>query len=231
VGAVALAFVLWPRAEEEPAPVANAGPVLEIAAESDEEVVLTRAARAALLDVAQRFLTSAVVRSRVGESWELAHPDLRQGLTRREWTTGDIPVVPYPVDSARWRLGYSYVDRVGLEVYVLPRPGARVEAMVFDMELKPLGSGDGRRWRVASWVPRSSGVRQPPPPSPERAAAERRAQAEAEDNMLGAGWLLAPIAAFLGVLALPVFLGLRDRRRYRRGERLHEQHRAGLPDD
>jgi hypothetical protein len=224
--------VLWPRAEEEPAPVVDAGPVLEIAAESDEKVVLTRAARAAVLDVAQRFVTSAVVRSRVAESWELAHPDLRQGLTRREWTTGDIPVVPYPVDSARWRLGYSYADRVGLEVYVLPRPGARVRAMVFDMELKPAGSGEGRRWRVSSWVPRSSGARQPPPPSsPERAAAERRAQAEADEHMLGAAWLLAPIAAFLGVLALPFFLGLRDRRRDRLGERLHEQHRAGRPDD
>jgi hypothetical protein len=222
--------VLWPRAEEEPAPAADAGPVLEIAAESDEEVVLTRAARAAVLEVAQRFVTSAVVRTRIGESWELAHPDLRQGLTRREWTTGDIPVVPYPVDSARWRLGYSYADRVGLEVYVLPPPGARVQAMVFDMELKPEGSGDGRRWRVSSWVPRSSGARQPPPPSPERAAAEQRAQAEADENMLGAGWLLAPIAAFLGVLALPLFLGLRDRRRDRLGERLHERHRAQGPE-
>jgi hypothetical protein len=223
--------VLWPRAEEEPAPVVAAGPVLEIAAESDEEVALTRDARAAVLDVAQRFLTSAVLRSRVGESWELAHPDLRQGLTRREWTSGDIPVVPYPVDSARWRLGYSYADRVGLEVYVFPRPGARVEAMVFDMELKPGGSGDGRGWRVSSWAPRARGAGQLPPQSPERAAAERRAVEEAEEHMLPAAWLLAPVAAFLGVLALPLFLGLRDRRRDRRGERLHKEQRAGRPDD
>lgn len=223
--------MLWPRAEEEPAPVADAGPVLEVAAESDEEVVLTRAARAAVLDVAQRFVTSAVLRTGVAESWELAHSDLRQGLTRREWTTGDIPVVPYPVDTARWRLGYSYVDRVGLEVYVFPRPGERVRAMVFDMELKSQRSGDGRRWRVASWAPRASGQGQPPPPpSPERIAAERQAQEEADEHMLGAGWLLAPIVAFLGVLALPLFLGLRDRRRDRLGERLHEEQRAGRPD-
>jgi hypothetical protein len=211
--------------------VAAAGPVLEIGAESDEAVSLTGEARAAVLDVAQRFVTSAVVRSRVGTSWELAHPELRQGLTRREWSTGEIPVVPYPVDSARWRLGYSYADRVGLEVYVLPRRGARVRAMLFDMELKPVGSGDRRRWRVSSWAPRASGPGQPPPPpSPERVAAERRAVEEAEENTLGAAWLLAPVAAFLGVLALPLFLGLRDRRRDRRGERRHAGHRAGRRD-
>jgi hypothetical protein len=38
------------------------------------------------------------------------------------------------------------------------------------------------------------------------------------------------VAAFLGVLALPLFLGLRDRRRDRRGERRHAGHRAGRRD-
>jgi hypothetical protein len=224
-GAVALAVALWPRAEEEPvAEPVGTEIVLEVSAEAPE-VPLTAETRAAVLDVAQRFLTSAVVRERVGASWELAHPDLRQGLTRREWTSGDIPVVPYPVDTARWRLGYSQEGIVGLEVYVLPEAGSRIRPMVFDMEVKASGSGPARRWLVSSWAPRvNPGGPAPPEPSPERVAAERAAQEQAEENTLSSAWLLAPVAAFLCVLALPLVLGLRDRRRERRGERLHAEH-------
>lgn len=222
-GLIALAVTLWPRAEEPPAaPAVDAGPVLEVSAEP-QEVPLSDATRAAVLDVAQRFLTSAVVRERVGASWELTHPDLRRGLTRREWSAGDIPVVPYPVDTARWRLGYSQAGVVGLEVYVVPKAGSTVEPMVFDMEVRAVGRG----WLVSNWAPRvSPGGPRPPEPSPERAAAERAAQELADDNALGAAWLLFPIAAFLCVLALPLVLGVRDRRRARRGERLHADHAA-----
>lgn len=219
VGAVALAFVLWPRASAEPAASDSAGPALEIA--ERPEVPLSRAARAEVLTVAQRFLTSAVARKRVAGSWELAHPDLRQGLTRREWAAGEIPIVPYPVDTARWRLGYSQRGVVGLEVYVEAAPGARLEPMVFDMEVRAAG----RRWLVSSWAPKPT----PGGPAaaggpPERAAGEPAAVARADDDALGAAWLAAPALGLLGVLALPLALGLRDRRRGRRGDRLHAEH-------
>jgi hypothetical protein len=221
-GAAVLAFALWPRAEPERPPVDAAGPVLEASAEPPE-IPLTAAARADVLAVAQRFLTSAVVRDGVSDSWELTHPELRQGMTRQQWESGDIPVVPYPVDTARWRLGYSQEGVVGLEVYVLPQDGSRVRPMVFDMEVK----AEGRRWLVSNWAPRvTPGGRAAPEPSPERVAAERAAQAQADDNALGATWLLAPIAAFLLVLVLPFGLGLRDRRRGRRGERRYAEHEA-----
>jgi hypothetical protein len=221
-GAVALAFALWPRAETEAPPVDAAGPVLEAPAEPPE-VPLTDAARAEVLAVAQRFVTSAVVREGVSGSWELTHPDLRQGMTRQEWASGDIPVVPYPVDTARWRLGYSQEGLVGLEVYVVPPNGSRVRPMVFDMEVK----AEGRRWLVSNWAPRvTPGGQAAPEPSPERVAAEQAAQARADDNALGARWLLAPISAFLLVLALPLLLGLRDRRRGRRGERRYAEHES-----
>jgi hypothetical protein len=221
-GAVALAFAFWPRAEPERPPVDAAGPVLEEAAEAPE-VPLTDAARADVLAVAERFLTSAVVRERVSDSWELTHPDLRQGMTRQQWAAGDIPVVPYPVDTARWRLGYSQRGVVGLEVYVVPKNGARVRPMVFDMEVK----SEGRRWLVSNWAPRvTPGGAAAPAPSAERVAAEQAAQARADDNALGSAWLFAPVAAFLLVLALPFALGLRDRRRGRRGERRYAEHEA-----
>src|SRR5687767_1332137 len=42
--------------------------------------------------VAGRFLLTAVARKNLGESYEITHPDLRQGLTKQEWLTGNIPV-------------------------------------------------------------------------------------------------------------------------------------------
>lgn len=221
-GAVALAFALWPRAEPEPKPVDSAGPVLE-APDDPLEVPLTADTRVAVLTVAQRFLTSAVVRKGVSDSWEVTHPELRQGMTRRQWESGDIPIVPYPVDDARWRLGYSQQGVVGLEVLVMPKSGSRVRPMVFDMEVK----AEGRRWLVSNWAPRiTPGGPTAPEPSPERVAAERAAQERADENTLSGTWLLAPFAAFLLVLTLPLVLGLRDRRRDRRGERLHAEHKA-----
>lgn len=223
LAAVALAFELWPRAETEPLPADAAGPVLEISAEDPPEVRLTAEARAQVLSVAQRFLTSAVVRKRVGESWALAHGDLRQGMTLEEWSSGDIPVVPYPVDTARWRLGYSQRGVVGLEVYVVPEAGSATRPMVFDMEVK----AEGERWLVSNWAPRvAPGGPAAPEPSPERIAAERAAQARVEANALGSAWLLAPLAAFLCLLVLPLFLALRDRRRHRRSDRLFAEHEA-----
>jgi hypothetical protein len=91
------------------------------------------------------------------------------------------------------------------------------------MEVK----ADGRRWLVSNWAPRvAPGGPAAPDPTPERVAAEQAAVARADDNALGATWLLAPIAAFLLVLALPLALGLRDRRRGRRGERRYAEHEA-----
>lgn len=228
VGAATLAFALWPRAEEAPPVVDAAGPVLETVEGAEPvEVPLSAASRSAVLSVAQRFLTSAVVRKGVADSWEVTHPDLRQGMSRQEWVSGDIPVVPYPVDTARWRLGYSQAGVVGLEVYVVPEAGSSVRPMVFDMEVK----SEGRRWLVSNWAPRvTPGGPAPPESSPERAAVERAALERADDNALGSGWLVLPIAAFLGVLAMPLYLGLRDRRRGRRGERLHAEHQARRED-
>ena len=39
-------------------------------------------------------------------------PALRVGYTRRAWATQDIPVVPYPLDFAKYQLKGSFTDSV-----------------------------------------------------------------------------------------------------------------------
>jgi len=225
MAALVATALIWPNtAERQPEQPLSGGGVTRTAPPAS--VQLSRQTRGAALATAQRFLTTAVKRRRVGASWQLVHPSLRQGLTRREWSSGNIPVIPYPVDSARWRLGYSQRDAVGLEVYLQPTAGSSVRPMVFDLELRALRVEGRRRWLVSSWSPRGGSMAAQAQASPERETALREATREREGYSLGAGWLFAPFVAILSVLLVPAYLLVRDRRRGIKAERESSRHRA-----
>ena len=111
--------------------------------------------------VAIRFIQTAVARENLGEAWALVGPNLRGGLTRAQWVTGNNPVVPYPIerlDVAPYKVDASYTTSALIEVALLPRKNAGVRAQVFFLELKKVGSGTESRWVVDNWVPRASTV-------------------------------------------------------------------------
>lgn len=111
--------------------------------------------------VAVRFIQTAVARKNLDEAWTLVGPNLRGGLTKKRWTSGENPVVPYPLDKldvAPYKVDASYTRSALLEVALLPRKGAGVRAQVFFLELKMLGSGPASRWVVDNWVPRAAAV-------------------------------------------------------------------------
>ena len=111
--------------------------------------------------VAVRFIQTAVARENLDEAWTLVGPNLRGGLSKKRWTTGENPVVPYPVgklDVAPYKVDASYTRSALLEVALLPRKGSGVRAQVFFLELRKLGSGPASRWVVDNWVPRASAV-------------------------------------------------------------------------
>ncbi len=114
----------------------------------------TDAERQAVHPVLAQFIKYAVAREDPAKAWDLAGPDLRSGMTRKEWDTGAIPVVNYP--AAHKGLGswsyvkYSYTNSVGLEVFVFPKPGSGYSAMTADAEV--VKDNDGR-WQVNYWMP------------------------------------------------------------------------------
>jgi len=111
--------------------------------------------------VAVRFIQTAVARKHLDEAWTLVGPNLRGGLTKREFMTGENPVVPYPVDKldvAPYKVDASYTRSALLEIALLPRKGSGVRAQVFFLELRKLGSGSSSRWVVDNWVPRAAAV-------------------------------------------------------------------------
>ena len=109
--------------------------------------------------VAGRFILTAVARENLGESYALVHPELRQGMTKKEWLTGNIPVVYYPakeIETATFKVDESYPDEAILEVALLPKDTKKTKPQVFYIGLKKAGKGTAARWMVNYWVPRAA---------------------------------------------------------------------------
>ena len=183
---------------------------------------LTKAERVALVSIAQRFVESAVARDHPERAYELAGPYLRAGMSRKQWATGEIPVVPYPVDSARWRVEYSNAESVGLLVMVFPTPRAKLEPTVFAMKLIPVGRGESSRWLVNGWVPRGGGTSAigSSSSSPGAALAEMASQEfERVSPTASPLWLMIPVVLICLVFVVPVAFLVRERRAERRMRR------------
>ena len=105
--------------------------------------------------VAGRFILTAVARENLAESYDLTHPELRQGMSRKEWQTGNIPVVYYPatkLQTATFKVDESYPDEAILEVALIPKDPKKVKPQIFVIGLKKTGA----KWQVNYWVPRAA---------------------------------------------------------------------------
>jgi hypothetical protein len=162
-----------------------------------KHIELTREQRAHLLATAANFVTHAVARRNVELAYDLTAPSLRGGLTRAQWRSGVIPVVPFPVQEARWKLEFSDEDAIGLQVLLYPRARSGLKPELFNMELAARGKGEMQRFLVTSWSP--SGVASGPAPA--QASVGVGGVPNLGDSYdgqarLGSHWLLAPLVLF-----------------------------------
>ena len=182
-------------------------------------VRFTAAERKEVDDVAGRFIATAVFRKHVDDSYDLVIPEFRQGLTRKQWRSGNIPVMPFPHEQLavmRWKLDYSYRDRIGLRVAFLPKQTAKVGGVVYAIELKNVGTPKRHRWLVSYWTPSGGQI---------LSARQRAAQAgpaQIVKPKLGAGWIFLPIGGLVMLMVLvPAVLALRGWRSRRHVERTY----------
>ena len=187
-------------------------------------IKMAAAERREVIATAARFVETAVKRDHAERAYDLVGPNLRNGTTLANWRTGDIPVVPYPVDAARWQFDYSYTDEIGLQVAVFPAAGETLRPMVFNLSLRAFGTGAKRRWLVDSWSPRGGGGSAPRPNptdgSPFRIDLQPPASAS---TSLGAVWLLVPASLIGLALLVPAVLIVAERIRSRRAQRAYER--------
>src|SRR5689334_6856933 len=94
-GVIAGAVILMPDNNGAKQPEARAGKPT-IVAPAPKHVNMTKADIAAAKQAAAKFVSTAVLRHHVDQSWSLTAPELRAGFTRKSWSSGDIPVVPFP---------------------------------------------------------------------------------------------------------------------------------------
>jgi hypothetical protein len=191
-------------------------------------VALSAEERRQALDTAARFVRTAVRRENTAESFDLVSEQLRSGFTRREWAKGNIPVQPYPVDAARWKLDYTYEEEIGMSVYVIPQRGKQLLPMVFMLSLVRAPSG---AWVVDSWVPRSAAAPRSAPASQSWSSgvpAGATVPATGSARMSGF-WLAVPIALLLSGLGFGAFHIARERRAVAKAERAYRDSSSSRP--
>jgi hypothetical protein len=100
--------------------------------------------------------SDAVARKKLDMAWKISSPNVRGGLTKREWLTGNIPVVPYDVSSverAPVRLDWSYPTEASFAVMLLPKDGSAEKPQTFFITVKKFGKGAKARWMVDYFAP------------------------------------------------------------------------------
>jgi hypothetical protein len=203
----------------------------------------TKAKQREVSKVLREFVLTAVDRQDVGRSWDIAAPSLREGFTRKQWSRGDLPVVPYPAANrglGRWSfVQYSYTDTIGLEVFLFPKPGSGWSAMTADVELV---KGHDGQWRVDYWMPKRfhgppSLAKAKPTAKAKATAAKAKAKATSHHaagkrpaapgpapTAVGTpkpsrAWWIAPIALLSLIALAPLAIILNSWYRNRRAER------------
>jgi hypothetical protein len=198
----------------------------QLVAPNPKSVPFTPREQRAVGAVAARFVATAVLRNHPERSYDLTDEAFHQGLTKAEWRTGNIPVVPYPRQAlavVRWKLDYSYKDRIGLKVSFQPKRTATVGGMVFNIELHRAGAPGHRRWLVGYWTP--AGLEAPAPARRGPLGAVQPPRAG-----LGAEWLFVPVGLVVGlILLVPTVLVVRGWRRRVQADRAYEAVSDRLP--
>ena len=176
--------------------------------------------------IAELFVDTAVLRHRVDDSWDITTPNLRQGLSRREWDTGNIPVTPFPakaVRTVRYRLDWTGEDLVYLKIAIVPKARSDVNGQAFDMGLTRAAEAGEHAWLVDYWVPSGIGV----------AVGGARARAIAKESLrqpssrLPVGWVFLPVGVLVVlVLGLPIAIFGRQRLNNRRALRRYLRERT-----
>ena len=154
VAAAAIGVLLWKYSDTG---TSLETPLSTVAADDRSKVPKTAKLDPEARRVARTFINTAVARKNLKAAYPLAGPMIRQGQTLKEWMTGNIAVIPYPVDAidyAPMKIDFSYPREAQIEVALLPKDSAKgVKSQLFIASLVKNKQG---QWQVNSWVPRTS---------------------------------------------------------------------------
>jgi hypothetical protein len=205
VGAVVIGLE-WPNTAKKEPGVSNIPAKIDY--REPKAVRLKPHDAAFALTVVRRFIDTAVAGKSIDASWDLVAPEFRAGFTRKQWDEGKMPVVPFPVKDAHWKLNFSDTQGVAFEVALTATKRSHMNAQVFLIGLHPLGAGKRRHWVVDSWqaAPTSGG-------STVSGGGGGGANVLAQmtpkldprgQSRLGAAWLFLPVGLLSLILLVPL---------------------------
>lgn len=100
------------------------------------------------------FVNHAVKRHNPAAAYDVLTPTMKGGMTRAQWSGGDIPVYPYPAAGRQfhgWTIQYRTPDEIALELILSPtaRYQGKLGQILFHVYLHPAHG----RWLVDSFMP------------------------------------------------------------------------------
>ena len=107
--------------------------------------------------VARKFMETAVLRKNLDTAYVLVNDEIKGGMTRKQWDTGNIAVDPYPADNAdtaAFEVVWSYKTQLMLLVDLVARPGSGVRPhLPFWLGLVRAHGKPKGHWLVNYWLP------------------------------------------------------------------------------
>jgi hypothetical protein len=109
------------------------------------------------ISLMRKFIQTAVSRQNLKSAYWIVGPDLRGGLTQKQWLTGDIPVLFYHADNAgtvAFTTDYSYQRQALFEANLHATKGTETRpSLLFYIGLKRQGDKATGRWLVNYFEP------------------------------------------------------------------------------
>ena len=168
------------------------------------------------------FVSTSVMRHHPERSWAIVHPVARQGLTKRQWSTGNIPIVPFPAAGVDLFTLQSAADRTVLaELLLEPSRKSNLVRKTFQIELRRAPRAL-HGWLISAWVPEGVSESQI-----QRDARSEPVVASHVQHLSGA-WLVVLVAVLCGGLVLiPMALVVRETYLFHRANAAFHRSRSG----
>jgi hypothetical protein len=120
-----------------------------------EAVPLTASRRRAIDSLLDAFVPAVVERRDPARALPLVTTAFKEGLSRRDWERGNLPVMPYDARGTRfdsWTLDYSLAREMSVDLLLRPAPAETRGNVAFTAVFRK----ERGRWRVDSFVPAAS---------------------------------------------------------------------------
>ena len=197
--------------------------------------------RAAVDKTLDIFVNHAVKRHNPAAVYDVLTPTMKAGMSRQQWSHGDIPVYPYPAAGQKfhgWTIQYRTRDELALELILSPiaKYQGKLGQILFHVYLHP---GHGK-WLVDSFMP---GATFAPIGKPGVVQAARDFQANPSANTynradkvkpvnpphVSAKFVVVPFAVILLVLLGLAVRGIAENIRFRRLAAAHARSMDSSP--